>query len=314
MLARRDRLIILNHHRIGDALGTPYDSGTFSATGAELEAQVAYLKKYYHMATLDHVTEIANGKGPKKPSILLTFDDGYLDNYQTAFPILRAYGVQGVFFLPTGFVGTPYLPWWDSVAYIVKHSQVRVVRLEYPELAVFDIERQPMLEVIVQILRLCKRPGTQTDLFITALESACECRRPSFREGRCFLNWEEAREMDASGMAFGSHTHSHEILTKLSPEQQTHELRISREVMEKELRREVLALAYPVGRQGTFSGVTVDAAKAAGYRLAFSNYGGINAPRRTNVFDVRRNDVQKKSLARLRLEIGLSATVGISAF
>jgi peptidoglycan/xylan/chitin deacetylase (PgdA/CDA1 family) len=64
---------------------------------------------------LDEAIDIAHGNVPARNRVLVTFDDGYLDNYTVAFPILRSLGVQGVFFLPTAFVGTGELPWWDII-------------------------------------------------------------------------------------------------------------------------------------------------------------------------------------------------------
>jgi hypothetical protein len=100
-------LLIINYHRIGNAEETPYDSGVFSCTGHQLGSQLAYLTRRYKIATLEEALDIVSGRAVlSAPTVLITFDDGYIDNYQIAFPILRRYGVQGVFFLPTAFVGT----------------------------------------------------------------------------------------------------------------------------------------------------------------------------------------------------------------
>ena len=104
-LPQRRVLMILTYHRIGNAEDTPFDSNVFSATAEELDAQIAYFKRRFHMATLEEALAMNSGHGPRGTSVLITFDDGYLDNYNLAFPILRSHGVQGVFFLPTAFRG-----------------------------------------------------------------------------------------------------------------------------------------------------------------------------------------------------------------
>ena len=71
-------------------------------------------------------------------------------------------------------------------------------------------------------------------------------------------------------MAFGSHTHNHEVLSKLSPASQKEEARQSREILERELGRPIDVMAYPVGRPHTFSSDTIEALKQTGYRAAFS--------------------------------------------
>jgi len=80
--------------------------------------------------------------------VLLTFDDGYRDNYDLAFPILRSHGVQGVFFLPTTFIGTDAIAWWDEIANLIQRVTTvlfeRPIRTQVPAMlspssAAFDI-------------------------------------------------------------------------------------------------------------------------------------------------------------------------------
>src|SRR5207248_8604988 len=60
---------------------------------------------------------------PERPA-LITFDDGYRDNREIVLPILREAGVSACFFITTGFIGTPVIPWWDQVACCMKRARV----------------------------------------------------------------------------------------------------------------------------------------------------------------------------------------------
>jgi peptidoglycan/xylan/chitin deacetylase (PgdA/CDA1 family) len=112
-------------------------------------------------------------------------------------------------------------------------------------------------------------------------------------------------------MSFGSHTHTHEILSKLLPEQQEEELRVSRETMEKQLARPVRVLAYPVGERNTFSqDTTMRLLDRTGYTAAFSHYGGVNLPGKTRQFDVRRNGVVRQSHPHFRLQTAIRILKG----
>lgn len=314
-LPQRPVLIILNYHRVGKAAETPYDSGTFSATPEELDSQLDYLKRRFNMATLETAMNMLNGDALRRASVLITFDDGYLDNYTLAFPILRKHGVQGVFFLPTAFVGTARLPWWDAIAYMIKKSRKKSIHLEYPHPATFDPENDGAALVSMQILHALIQPEVKDPArFIADLEKACETARPEGASERLFLNWEEAREMQRRGMAFGSHTDTHEVLSKLSPERQREEVFRSREILERELDRRIDTLAYPVGQQYCFSADTVEALKETGYRAAFSFYGGLNRPGEMQPFDIRRYSVGDQSYARLRLQTALAAVSGTRWF
>jgi len=304
-------LIVLNYHRIGNALESQYDPGVFSATGEEFDWQISHLKRRFYMTTLDEAVDMACGDVPVRSSVLITFDDGYLDNYSLAFPILRSHDVQGVFFLPTSFVGINHIPWWDVIAYIIKNSRKDIVRLQYPECIEFDLKREGVSMVIMRTLQLYKKPAMKLhNRFICGLEEACETSAPSPNAERCFMNWVEAREMQEGGMAFGSHTHTHQILSKLSVEQQREEAFRSREVLEMQLNRHIDVLAYPVGGRNTFTPETIEAVKSSGYRAAFSFYGGFNRQGEIQPFNIRRVGVGPQSRSRFRMKMALGALTG----
>ncbi|HZL27452.1 MAG TPA: polysaccharide deacetylase family protein [Acidobacteriaceae bacterium] len=309
-------LLILNYHRIGDAAKTPYDSGTFSCTVDELDWQVSYLKRRFPIVTLEQAADIVHGRSaPLKTSVLITFDDGYRDNYDAAFPVFVKHQVSASFFLPTSYIGTGYLPWWDLIAYIVKTSCESRIALAYPESAEFDLTPARRARSVMEILKLFKRPSmTDAERFISELEAACGSTRPAESAERCFLNWDEAREMQRGGMCFGSHTHTHEILGKLSLARQTEELQTSREILERELDRTIDTLAYPVGKLDTFSADTFTALRNARYETAFSFYSGVNHPGHIQPFDVLRCSVDQVSRPLFRLRMALRTATGRNIF
>ena len=308
----RPVLMILNYHRIGDKEATDYDPGLFSCTADELDWQIAYLKRRFRIATLDDVMQLLSGERRlTEPQVLITFDDGYIDNYQLAYPVLRRHAVQGVFFLPTAFAGTSRVPWWDEIAYIVKRSRRPRFRLEYPHPQDFDLENDGPAQCVMHVLRLYKQPAMRDHArFLEQLEHASDSSRPGSGAERCFLDWNEAREMQHGGMAFGSHTHNHGILSKLPPKNQLEELTLSREILERELGRKIDTLAYPVGARDTFSAETVEALRQAKYRAAFSFYAGFNAAGSIAPFDIRRCGVDQQSRKRLRLQTAIGSHGG----
>jgi peptidoglycan/xylan/chitin deacetylase (PgdA/CDA1 family) len=311
-IPRRPVLIVLNYHRIGDKTATEYDSGLFSCTAEEFDWQISFLKARFRTITLDELLALISGRTSlREPHVMVTFDDGYLDNYQLAYPILRRHDVQGVFFLPTAFAGTNRIPWWDEIAYIVKHAQRTRIRLEYPQACDFDLDADGVPASIMHILRLYKQPEMRdAGRFVEQLEHACDSQRPGNHAGRCFLDWSEAREMLSGGMAFGSHSHSHEILSKLSPERQVEELTMSRDILESQLGCSIEAVAYPVGARDTFNSETLDALRKANYRAAFSFYTGFNRAGTLVPFDIRRCGVDQQSRKRLRLQTAIGACAG----
>ena len=310
-IPKRRGLMVLSYHRIGNPSETSYDPSLFSATAEQFEFQIRHLKRHSHIISLDealHQAGSADGAGGA--GVLMTFDDGYLDNYTQAFPILKSYGIPAVFFLPTAFIGTGRLPWWDVIAYILKHSRRKTIELHGPELVKFSLDDGDLRATIRRVLSMFKQSCAQEERFISDLENQCDCPRPQGERERRFLNWEEAVEMQESGMAFGSHTHSHEILAGLSPEQQYAELVQSREILERQLRRPIDVLAYPVGGRNTFSAETTQAVERAGYRWAFSNYGGYNVSGRISRFDIHRFGCPDPLPGCFRLQMSIGGLTG----
>jgi len=241
--------------------------------------------------------------------VLITFDDGYVDNYTNAFPVLSGHGVQGTFFLPTSFIGTNRLAWWDRIASIVRRSPKRIVRLSHPSPREFDIERDGVFKVMEQVLWIYKLEAVgDTETFISMLMESFESAPDE--SGRCFMDWDEARAMARGGMAIGSHAHSHEILARLPDEKQLDELVTSKALLESRLGITVDAFSYPVGLRESFSPATWAALRKANYRVAFSFYGGINLPEETDPYDVRRVDPATSPAARFRLQAALARCAG----
>ncbi|QDU24180.1 polysaccharide deacetylase family protein [Urbifossiella limnaea] len=303
-LPRRPRLTVFNYHRIGSTADNLYDDGVFSATAAELQAQMRFLRRHFDLPPFDElVAALTDGFELKRPTALVTFDDGYRDNYELAFPVLREAGVPAVFFIPTEYVGCPRTPWWDRIAYVVKRATVEVLALDIPEPTAFDLRVLPRSRVIRQVLDLFKRDaGRHEGAFLSHLEERAGVSFPEHLAAhRWIVTWDEIREMVDGGMAVGSHSHTHRILAGLNEAEQLQELTLSRKILERETGRAVTSLAYPVGLQSSFTPATKRVAREAGYKLAFSYYSGVNQADGFDVYDIRRIGVaQGQSFAMFR--------------
>lgn len=311
-LPGRASLLILNYHRIGDPQLTEYDPGLYSCSTEEFGWQLDWLKHRFPIVTLHEAVDIVHGRStPSRTSVLITFDDGYRDNYVEAFPELRKRNLSATFFLPTVFVGSHSLPWWDEIAYMVKQARGPRLKLAYPEPEEFDLTGGDRLAVLFDVLRIFKRATMiDTQRFLDELAAATGVERPGEHSERCFMNWDEAREMQAAGMCFGSHTHTHEILGRIPYQRQVEELRTSRRILETELGREIDTLAYPRGRMSSFSEETFAALRETDYKTAFSFYSGINKPGNINPLDVLREAVEVESRNLFRLRHSSYATIG----
>ncbi|HEY2434196.1 MAG TPA: polysaccharide deacetylase family protein [Vicinamibacterales bacterium] len=288
------RLLVLNYHRLAQnaADECEHDGDVVSAFADDFSRQVRHLNKRFDVVTLDEAIAIAEGTlSHRGTAVLLTFDDGYRDCYTIAFPILRAEGAPATFFLVSSMVGSTRLPWWDQIATAIKQSTAANLTLRYPVAVDFSLAGN-RLAAIRSTIRLYKSPQTQdSSRFLLELFERCNVSPPSESTDRLFLDWDEAAEMLAGGMDFGSHTHSHPLLSKLSFAEQVRELSLSRALLSDHLKTAIDVLAYPVGSVDAFNRDTHRALAQSGYRAAFSYYGGLNVPGQSPRYDLKRVSV-----------------------
>ncbi len=283
-LLRRPALLALGYHRIGDPAQARYDSATYSASPDAFYDQIAFLKRRYRIMTLEEFLYVA--RRPERlraPAVLITFDDGYADNYSDAFPILKALGVQATFFLPSGLIGTDSLAWWDQIAGIIRSARRKRFALNGVQ---YDFERTRASVVTREILRQCKVcSGDTPSEFVAAVAEACDTPATQCATPPQFMTWDNAREMLVSGMAFGSHTHSHRLLGPLDFKEQYAEAVCSRDHLRRELGCTPRAMALPCG---SGSPETASVLSRAGYEAAFSTDPAVNTPENWNTFGLRR--------------------------
>lgn len=91
------------------------------------KTQIEYFKNKFNIVTMEQVIEsIQTGESYRLPdnALLLTFDDGYIDNYTVAYPILEEYGLQGSFFIPGKTFATHQLLDVNKIHYILASADI----------------------------------------------------------------------------------------------------------------------------------------------------------------------------------------------
>ena len=113
------KVLVLNYHKIDDV------HISLAVTRRDFERQMAYLSENnYHSITPDELYAGILGQGelPENP-VLITFDDGYEDNYRNAYPILQKYGFKATIFVVAGFIGRyPNYLTWDQALELEKNG------------------------------------------------------------------------------------------------------------------------------------------------------------------------------------------------
>jgi peptidoglycan/xylan/chitin deacetylase (PgdA/CDA1 family) len=286
----RDRVVVLNYHRIrpdDPDFQTPFLDEVYGPTASQFDEQMSWLKRHTRLLNEAEMIECLQARrGPGEMSVLVTFDDGQCDNYTLAYPILKAHRVPAIFFVASGLIESRRLGWWDQLAYIIKRTAKRQI--------VFDGEtfemRQNRLDAISRLgLIVIERMSDPDRTPVEELAGLCEVELPDRRQQDAeLMTWEQLREVRHHDIAVGSHTHTHLVLSRISPQRQREELMLSRAMIGERLGCAVRSIAYPNGLRQDFSQETQRLARELGYEIAFSHYSGYNRWPTMNPFDVRR--------------------------
>jgi len=286
----RGNLAVFNYHRIRtDSLEfrTAFDDAVFGPNRSEFKRQLIWLKRNTHLVTEAELLEVLyEGKAMPRNAVLITFDDGYRDNFDLAFPLLKELNIPAIFFIPTLLIDERQLGWWDTIAYLVKKSKKSSIRFRGRN---FDIESHPREAIrFFQEIMKSEKAGS-TECMLEELSQVCEVEMPGIEEINSeLMTWDNLRELASHGMALGTHTHSHRVLSTLEPNEQKEEMIKSKRILEETIGKKVNSIAYPVGNYAHIDLHTHKVAKECGFRLGFSFNTGINRWEKITPLDIRR--------------------------
>jgi peptidoglycan/xylan/chitin deacetylase (PgdA/CDA1 family) len=296
-------LLVLNYHRVGEHRGEPWDHALWSASAEALDWQLATLAAEAEVIGPEEV-QAASKSRARARRVLITFDDGYRDNFEIAYPSLRRHGLTATFFLATGFIDKPRIGWWDELAWMVRKARAKSLPAgDWLQAGIPLQSQESAIATLVQ--RYKELAGEQADAFLDYVAAGTESGRCDPAEAReMWMTWEMAREMRRGGMSIGGHTVNHPVLAQLAPERQAEEISQCASRLAEELGEPMSWFAYPVGARGTFTAETQQLLRAQGVELAFSFYGGWARFSQWNPLDVPRTHVgEDLNLALLRARL-----------
>ncbi|MFL6256898.1 MAG: polysaccharide deacetylase family protein, partial [Pyrinomonadaceae bacterium] len=282
--ANRGRVLILTYHRFSrgaDPLATP---------AADFDAHLKYLKEHYTLVPLSRVAaHYTGGAALPARAACVTIDDGFVDAYELAFPLLRRHGVPATLFVITDFLDGRAWMWTDKLRHVALSAQAERLNAEVVgrsfdiRLAGRDSRLSAAGRVNSELKRLAPREREEAIERIAAAHGVTLPVRPPAEFSP--VTWEQARELDAGGVEIGSHTVSHPILTTTDDAQLAAELHVSRERLETELGHPVGLFCYP---NGAYDARVRRETERAGYLCAVTTEHGLNERRAADPLALRR--------------------------
>ncbi len=243
------QISIFVYHRVGPQL---HDWLYRSINETVFEKQIQWLKSTHSIISLEELARLIREKRQPDGNVaVITFDDGYRDNYLHAFPVLEKYGVPATVFLTTGCIDQRRLLWGDMLDYVVLATEAATI--EHELLGVISIRNRKqkssaLFEIKQNIMK--KIPNMQKMQLLEDLASDLGVEIPEHAGDDIMLSWDEVREMRERGISFGAHTVTHPILAKTTFKEAKFEIEYSKRRIEEELGERIDTFAYPNGKPG----------------------------------------------------------------
>jgi peptidoglycan/xylan/chitin deacetylase (PgdA/CDA1 family) len=297
-------LRVLVYHRVAEPSSTRshLNPDLVTATPLVFEQHLRHLSRAYTPIGADELLAAYAGhhRLPDR-AVLVTFDDGYRDFSDVAWPLLREYRIPAVLFAPTAFLADPErIFWWDALWQIVSRTRRHTVELpRAPSVGPLALEDRARATRVLTAWLKQLRPR-ERELEIERLSEQLRVRpEPT----HAVLQWSGVKALGQQGLTVAGHSRTHELLDGLDGPALTQEIAGCRDDLVRELGCCPPLFAYP---NGNVDRRVMAAMDAAGFKLGFTTVRGVNYLGADDVRLLRRDDGRT---SRLMFVLKLSSAI-----
>jgi peptidoglycan/xylan/chitin deacetylase (PgdA/CDA1 family) len=308
-VALREKAVVLMYHRVL----TPDErrqSGSHPALvvdTASFARQMALLKRRFTVLSLEQFADCLERKTPfPDSSCLITFDDGWRDNFTNALPVLAQNELPALVFLPMNYIGRRRVFWQEALTRLLEQA-ILAVRNDpgrRPRFAglldaagldgLLDVvDDDPRGRIVAAIGSQKRVERSAVEGLLRSLAGELGVNLEDLAEVDGFVDWQQVQDMSRHRVSFGGHGLEHLLLTHVSAEEADREIRGSKAVVSETLREPVSSFSYP---NGYLTSEIVARVRASGYRLAFvTSRGPVTC--HDDPFTIRRVNIHETATA-----------------
>jgi peptidoglycan/xylan/chitin deacetylase (PgdA/CDA1 family) len=246
---------------------------------ADFEKHIRHLSKNYTFISLDELVRRMKNNQSLRGCVVLTFDDGFKDNYTTAFPILKKYNAPATIFLTTGRIEDGKPPWFVKTRHVFMQTQKEEIdyTLDNKKMVLPLRTRHERFESATRVmahLKNCPDNNMRQDI-ISRLEEELYGKEFTQLDG-LMLTWDQIREMAEHQISMGAHTINHPVLSSINRADMEKEILTSKEIIEEKIHQPVTTFAYPFGKKEHYNTDSIDILKKLSIECAVTTEFGYN--------------------------------------
>jgi peptidoglycan/xylan/chitin deacetylase (PgdA/CDA1 family) len=270
--------IMTLHHVRPSRRGQFQPNRLLEVTPAFFEKVVRRLRRSgTDLVSLDEMHRRMTERDFKKRFVCITFDDGYRDNLEYAYPVLKKYEVPFAIYVATGFIDRVGEMWWLALEALVAKNELLGLRIDGQDRWFNCRTPEEKQEVYQHLYWWLRRLKTEDELRQVVRELAARYLVDTSQYcAELCMTWQELAELAADPLVtIGAHTVNHVMLTKVSEQAVRSELENSRGVIEAALGVRPQHFAYPVGDHTSAGPREFKIAAELGYKTAVTTRPGV---------------------------------------
>jgi len=255
--------------------------------------QIEYVRRHFQVVPLSQAVAMLTAGSIQDPTVAITFDDGYQNNYEVAFPILAKYECPATIFLSTKYVGSNELPWFCKLNLALTLSTKSSLSWGGTDFNISTSAQKAKASVALHKSFKRHHPYAIDGLVADICRTLEVDAEPKFSFGSPYhmLRTDAIQAMFSSGLiTFGAHTHSHSILSQLLPGEQQDEILGSLRSVEQLTGEVCRFFAYPNGSPNDYDRSSIALLESSSVQAAVSTIAGPNIGN-TSLFELRRYGV-----------------------
>lgn len=255
--------------------------------------QMQWLSMNRTLVSMSDIDRAYQGEGTiPDDAVAVNFDDGFLNNFTQAWPVLEEFGVPATIYLATGFIGSGRMVWSDRL-------EAAILNATQPDISVHidgQLRSWPLssdrdrVTAFGEIKALCKAMADAIkEKTVTDVETQTGFVPDPGHPLYAFMNWHQVREMNASSLIdFGGHTIDHVSLGRVPKDEMRRQIDVSLDRISKELDDPCRHFSYPEGQAGDYNGDVIAHLRSRNITLSPSAIDGRNSFPETDPFHIRR--------------------------
>ena len=239
------------------------------------------------------IEELVRGVPFPPRSFIISFDDGFENNYSIAAPILDDLKIPAVFYITSNFVDKNMMSWIDRIDFALEETHKQILNLSFFDEPISVATNEQKKDFLIRIRNLAKGDKEfflKKEMYISEIFLACGIKEIFSNDSPVDLklSWAQVAELNSNSLfTIGGHTHTHPIMSYLNVSELEYEIDTCLDHLKIAGLNDLSHFSYPEGLDHCYNENVINALKQKNITCCPTAIDGVNGPN-TDLFHLKR--------------------------